>query len=115
MASNRSQSERVAANSARSAGFMADGRCAAGDARIASASRVSASPTLKPLSRRVRANPASRRRAAGPMLSADAVLAAATIIAPSSGDLAQQPVLHLAAEAGAVLVRLDQADHGLVH
>ena len=62
ISSNFSQSECVAQNSARSAGLSDDGRAAAGEARIASASRVSASPTLKPLSRSVRAKPASRRR-----------------------------------------------------
>ena len=40
---------------------------AAGEARTCSASRVSARPTAKPLSRSVRTKPASRRRAPGPI------------------------------------------------
>ena len=55
ISSNFSQSEWVAQNSERSADLSEDGRAAAGDTRIESASRVSASPTLKPLSRKLRA------------------------------------------------------------
>ena len=62
ISSKRSQSEWVAQNSARSAGFSDVGRSAAGDASTASASLVSARPTWKPLERSVRAKPASRRR-----------------------------------------------------
>ncbi len=66
ISSKRVQSEWVAQNSARSAGLSDDERTAAVDANTASASRVSASPTLKPLSRSVRAKPASFTRIASP-------------------------------------------------
>src|SRR5262245_65919859 len=78
-----------------------------------SASRVSASPTLKPFSRSVTAKPARRARAPAPMLPTDALIGS-TAIRPS-GDLAQQPVGHLAGEPRAIFMGLDQADHGLMH
>ena len=94
ISSNRSQSERVAQNSARNAGLSDDGRAAAGEARIASASRVSARPTVKPLSRSVRAKPASRWRRRCAERSRHRHRGE-----PISRHLAEQPLGHLAGEA----------------
>src|SRR5262245_61376114 len=91
--------------------LSAAGRVAAGDARMASASPVSASPTLNPLSRSVRAKPASFCRMAAPSVSSAFAIAAAI----GSRHLAEQPLGHLAGDAGAVLVGLEQAHHGVVH
>src|SRR5499427_10863473 len=121
ISSKRSQSEWVAQKSARSAGLSDAARAPGGPARIASASRVSARPTLKPLSRKVRAKPASFCRAAAPIsasawpASAWLWLIAAALIALASRDLAEQAIADLAGEPRAVLVRLEEADHGLVH
>ena len=90
ISSNRSQSEWVAQNSARSAGFSDDGRVAAGDARTASASRVSARPTLKPLSRSVRAKPARRRRVGRRRSLSPGSRDAAAVMAHPSRHLAEQ-------------------------
>src|SRR5215813_13206122 len=111
ISSKRSQSEWVAQKSARSAGLSDAAR----------APRVSARPTLKPLSRKVRAKPASFCRAAAPIsasawpASAWLWLIAAALIALPSRDLAEQAIADLAGEPRAVLVRLEEADHGLVH
>src|SRR6267142_3556197 len=112
ISSKRSQSEWVAHNSDRSAGLSMEGRAPAREASTASASRVSARPTLKPLSRKVRAKPASFCRTGSPMLSSARLVATAAIV---SRHLAEQARAHLAREPRAVLVRLEQADHGLVH
>src|SRR5215472_17408541 len=113
ISSNLSQSECVAQKRARNAGLSAEARVAVGVAKRANASRVSANPTLKPLSRSVRAKPASFWRIGAPTCSLGSVIAAGVIAAPSR-HLAEQAVADLAGELRAVLVRLEETNHGLV-
>src|SRR5215510_3225599 len=107
MSSNLSQSECVVQKSDRNAAFKVPGRPARGSVRIASASRVSARPTLNPLSRSVRANPASLCRIGLPTFSPRWLPAA--VIGSPSRDLAEEAIAHLTGELRAILVRLEQA------
>src|SRR5215472_7998218 len=112
MSSKRSQSEWVAQNSARSAGLSVAARVPGGPASTVRASRVSASPTLKPLRRRLRAKPASFCRIGSPIDMSGSLIAATLI---GSRHLAEQAVAHLAGHPRAVLVCLEQAHHRLLH
>ncbi len=110
ISSKRSQSECVAQNSARNAGISDAARAAAGEASTESASPVSASPTRKPLSLKVRAKSSAAGGAAPDNHRGPATRDGRR----PSRYLAEEPFAHLTRDAGAVLMGLQQTNHGFI-